>query len=532
MNKEQTVRMIRDGRAVVGVELGSTRIKTVMIGEDCAPVASGSFTWENRLENGVWTYHQDEIWAGIQASYADMCAQVKKEYGTAIEKLGALSFSAMMHGYLPFDKDGGLLVPFRTWRNTITEPATKVLTELFSFNIPQRWSIAHLYQAIMNGEEHVKDIAYLTTLSGYVHWQLTGEHVLGIGDASGMFPIDSAKTDYDQEMLDKFDELVAPKGFDWKIRDILPKVLSAGADAGRLTDEGAKLLDPSGTLQKGAPLCPPEGDAGTGMTATNSVRVRTGNVSAGTSIFAMAVLERPLSKVYPEIDMVTTPAGAPVAMVHCNNCSSDVDAWVRLFAEASEALGRRASADELYTTLYNKALEGEADCGGLVNYNYFSGEHITQIEKGRPLFVRGPEDAFTLANFMRCQLDSALATLKMGMDILFDKERVQLDELLGHGGYFKTKGVGQRLAAAAMNVPVTVMETAGEGGAWGAALLAAFLVNKQADESLEDYLSAKVFANNPGSTVKPDNNDVAGFGKFMERYRAGLCVERAAQEAL
>ena len=532
MDKNAIIRMIEEGRAVVGVELGSTRIKTVMIGEDCAPVASGSFTWENRLENGIWTYHQDEIWTGVQASYADMCAEVKKEYGAEIKKLGALSFSAMMHGYLPFDKDAKLLVPFRTWRNTITEPATKVLTKLFSFNIPQRWSIAHLYQAILNGEEHLPKIDYLTTLAGYVHWQLTGDRVLGIGDASGMFPIDSAKMDYDAKMLDEFDALIANKGYGWKLRDILPKVLSAGEPAGKMTEAGAKLLDPSGVLQAGVPLCPPEGDAGTGMTATNSVRVRTGNVSAGTSIFAMAVLERPLSKVYTEIDMVTTPAGAPVAMVHCNNCSSDVDAWVRLFGEASAALGRKASADELYTTLYSKALEGEADCGGLVNYNYFSGEHITHIEKGRPLFTRGPADAFTLANFMRCQLDSALATLKMGMDILFEKEQVELDELLGHGGYFKTRGVGQRLAAAAMNVPVTVMETAGEGGAWGAALLGAFLINKKKDETLEDHLSDKVFANDPGSTIKPDAGDVEGFEKFMERYKAGLAVEQAAEKAL
>ena len=423
-------------------------------------------------------------------------------------------------------------MPFRTWRNTITGPAAEELTALFNFNIPQRWSIAHLYQAILNGEEHVKDIRFLTTLEGYIHWMLTGEKVLGIGEGAGMFPIDSDTLDYDQGMIDKFDALIAPKGFPWKLRDILPKVLMAGDDAGKLTAEGAKLLDVSGQLEAGIPLCPPEGDAGTGMVATNSVAKRTGNVSAGTSVFAMIVLEEAMKKVHPEIDMVTTPTGKPVAMVHCNNCTSDLNAWVKLFGEFAEAMGMKADANTLFGTLYRKAMEADSDVGGLLAYNYFSGESITGFEEGRPLFARTPDSRFTLANFMRTHLYAALATLKLGMDILLDEEGVKVDQILGHGGLFKTKGVGQRIMAAALNAPVAVMETAGEGGAWGIALLAGYMVDKAQGETLEAYLNDRIFAGKLGETVRPDAADVASFDAYIERYSAGLPIERAAVECV
>jgi len=438
----------------------------------------------------------------------------------------------MMHGYMAFDQDENLLVPFRTWRNTMTEQASKQLTELFQFNIPQRWSIAHLYQAILNREPHIKDIRYLTTLAGYVHWKLTGQKVLGVGEASGMFPIDSKTYNYDAGMVELFNARIAAGNFPWKLQDILPAVLSAGEAAGTLTKEGARLLDPTGLLQAGIPLCPPEGDAGTGMVATNSVAERTGNVSAGTSVFAMIVLEKALSKVYPEIDMVTTPTGKPVAMVHCNNCTSDLNAWIGLFREFTNLLGVEIDQSRLFEMLYQKALEGDADCGELLAYNYYSGEHITHFEEGRPLFVRTPESRFTLANFMRVHLFSALGALKIGLDILFDQEQVKIDQVLGHGGFFKTKDVGQKIMAAAMNVPVSVMETAGEGGAWGIALLAAYLLHKAENEPLEAYLTNQVFAGENGTTIAPDPKDIESFTAFMERYKKGLSIERAAVDAL
>ena len=525
-------RCIEEGRAVLGVEFGSTRIKAVLIGDDGAPVASGGYAWENRYEDGVWTYHLDDVWTGLAACYAALKDDVRARFDAPITRLAGMGVSAMMHGYLAFDGAGNQLAPFRTWRNTITSQAAERLTARFGFNIPQRWSVAHLYQAILNGEPHVREIASLTTLSGYVHARLTDQYVLGVGDAAGMFPIDSDTLDYDARMLALFDELTAGDCFPWTLSAILPRVLPAGADAGALTPEGARLLDPSGALLPGVPFCPPEGDAGTGMTATNSVAARTGNVSAGTSIFAMAVLEHPLSRVYPEIDMVTTPAGRPVAMVHCNNCTTELDAWIRLFGEAARLLGADADTGALFSALYAKATEGEADCGGLVSFNYCAGEHITRIENGRPLFLRTPESRFTLANFMRAQMDACLATLRIGMDILFESEHVALDELYGHGGFFKVKGVGQPLLAAALNVPVSVMETAGEGGAWGIALLAAYRVRRQEGESLEAYLAKHVFAASPGTRVAPDAEAVAGFAAFLARYKRCLAVEERASAAL
>ncbi len=532
MDGKEKQTAIESGKTVLGIEFGSTRIKAVLIGEDHAPIASGSYEWENRYENGVWTYHLEDVWAGLQESYRKLSSEVLEKYNTPLKTIGAIGFSAMMHGYLAFDKDGNLLVPFRTWRNTITGQAAEQLTGLFQFNIPQRWSIAHLYQAILNQEPHVRDIHSLTTLAGYVHWKLTGQKVLGVGEASGMFPIDSKTNDYDIAYAGTVQRTVKAEKLPWKLQDILPKVLVAGEDAGVLSAEGARLLDPTGQLQAGIPLCPPEGDAGTGMVATNSVAERTGNVSAGTSVFAMIVLEKALSKLYPEIDMVTTPTGKPVAMVHSNNCTSDLNAWVELFHEFSQALGVEVSQSSLFEMLYKKALTGDPDGGGLLAYNYFSGEHITHLEEGRPLFVRTPESHFTLPNFMRVHLFSALGALKIGMDILFEQEQVKVDQILGHGGFFKTKEVGQKIMAAAMNVPVSVMETAGEGGAWGIALLAAYMLHKTVNEPLEAYLSNKVFAGENGTTIAPDPGDVAGFTAFMARYRQGLVIERAAVDAL
>ena len=524
--------IISSGRAVLGIEFGSTRIKAVLIGEDHVPIASGSHDWENRYENGIWTYHLEDIWDGLQDSYKKLSTEVKERYGVTIHKLAAIGFSAMMHGYMAFDAKGELLVPFRTWRNTITEEAAEKLSATFDFNIPQRWSIAHLYQAILNGEEHVRDIAYQTTLAGYIHWKLTGEKVLGVGEASGMFPIDPSTGDFDKRMMEQFEKLVEDKQYPWRLEAIFPKVLSAGKMAGVLTAKGAKLLDVSGNLEAGIPLCPPEGDAGTGMAATNSVAPRTGNVSAGTSVFAMVVLDKQLKKVHPELDLVTTPAGDTVAMVHCNNCTSDLNAWVSIFREFAESFGVEADIDSIYSTLYKKALEGEADCGGLLAYNYFSGEHITGFEEGRPLFVRTPESRFTLANFMRTHLFTSLGALKTGLDILLQEEKVIVDRIFGHGGLFKTKGVGQRILAAAMDAPVSVMETAGEGGAWGIALLASYMVHKREEQTLADYLSHQVFGGETGVCIEPDQKDVDGFNQFMERYRAGLAIERAAVEVM
>ena len=532
MDRNDIQKAIETGKIALGVELGSTRIKAVLIGEDHRPIASGSHEWENRYENGIWTYSLEDVWSGLQQSYRNLSNEVFEKYNTPLKTIGAMGFSAMMHGYLAFDKDGILLVPFRTWRNTITGQAAEKLTDMFQFNIPQRWSIAHLYQAILNKEPHIGDISHLTTLAGYVHWKLTGQKVLGVGEASGMFPIDSQTNDYDTRMLEPFNELLKAENISWKLQDILPKVLAAGEAAGVLTEEGARLLDPTGQLKAGIPLCPPEGDAGTGMVATNSVAERTGNVSAGTSVFAMIVLEKALSKLYPEIDMVTTPTGKPVAMVHSNNCTSDLNAWVDLFQEFTYALGVEISESKLYEMLYKQGLMGDADGGGLLAFNYVSGEHITHLEEGRPLFVRTPESRFTLSNFMRTHLFSSLGALKIGMDILFEQEKVKLDQLLGHGGFFKTKEVGQKMMAAAMNVPVSVMETAGEGGAWGMALLTAYMLHKAPNESLEAYLSDKVFAGEKGSTIAPDQADVNGFATFMERYKKGLGIERAAVDGL
>ena len=523
---------IESGKTILGIEFGSTRIKAVLIGEDHAPIASGSYDWENQYENGLWTYKLEAVVAGLQESYRRLKTDALEKYNTRLETLGAIGFSGMMHGYLAFDQNGALLVPFRTWRNTLTAPAAGRLTQLFQFNIPQRWSIAHLYQAILNHEPHVPSIRHLTTLAGYVHWNLTGQRVLGVGEASGMFPIDSRTNDYDERLLALFNELPEVKALPWKLTDILPKVLVAGAAAGALTEDGARLLDPTGQLQAGIPLCPPEGDAGTGMVATNSVAERTGNVSAGTSVFAMIVLEKPLSQVYPEIDLVATPTGKPVAMVHSNNCTSDLNAWAQVFQEFAQALGVEISQSKLFELLYQQALRGEADGGGLLAYNYLSGEHITRLEQGRPLFVRTPESRFTLANFMRVNLFAALGALKLGLDILFEQEQVTVDQLLGHGGFFKTRAVGQTMMAAATNVPVRVMETAGEGGAWGIALLAAYLRRQAAAETLEDYLARKVFAGALGTPIAPDPADVAGFAAFMQRYQAGLVIERAAVAAL
>ncbi|MDD3403978.1 MAG: FGGY-family carbohydrate kinase [Hespellia sp.] len=527
-----TAKVIESGQTVLGIEFGSTRIKAVLIDEENRPVASGDHEWENRLEEGIWTYDLKDVWEGIQDCYMKLTADVKAKYGVKLEAVGAIGISAMMHGYIPFDKENKQLTGFRTWRNTITQEASEELTDLFGYHIPQRWSIAHLYQAVLNGEDHVKDVAFITTLAGYVHWKLTGQKVLGSDDASGMFPIDIRTKDFNEEMIDKFDKRVADKDFPWKLREILPKTLVAGEDAGALTEEGAKLLDPTGTLKAGIPCCPPEGDAGTGMAATNSVKVRTGNVSAGTSVFAMVVLEKELSKVYPELDLVTTPAGDLVAMVHCNNCTSDLNAWVNIFKEFAQSFGMKVDMNELYGTLYNKALEGDKDCGGLLAYNFFSGEHIVEMEEGRPLFVRNPDSSFNLANFMRVHLMTSLGTLKTGYDLLKKEEKVPVDKIYGHGGLFKTPVVGQSILAAALDTPVSVMETAGEGGAWGIALLASYMKNKKDGEDLSMFLSNHVFGGNEGKEIRPNAEDVAGFDVFIERFLHGLPIERAAIDTL
>ncbi|MDO4633213.1 MAG: FGGY-family carbohydrate kinase [Eubacteriales bacterium] len=522
---------ILNAKTAIGIELGSTRIKAVLIDSTKAPVAAGSHEWENRLENGIWTYSLEDVWTGLQDSYKNLAEDVKEKYGLELTKVGSIGISAMMHGYMAFNAAGELMVPFRTWRNTNSAQAAEKLSAEFNYNIPIRWSISHLYQSILNGEEHVKDLTYFTTLAGYVHWMLSGEKVLGVGDASGMFPIDPKTVNYDETMLNRFDEMTAEYGYSWKIRELLPKVLCAGEDAGRLTAEGAKLLDVSGKLEAGILMCPPEGDAGTGMTATNAVAKRTGNVSAGTSIFSMVVLEKELSKPYPELDLVTTPDGALVAMVHCNNCTSDLNAWVNLFREFQETMGMKVDMNELYGTLYRKALEGDKDCGGLMAYNYLSGEPVTGFEEGRPLFMRKPDANFNLANFMRTHLYASVGALKMGNDILTQKEGVVMDHIMGHGGLFKTKGVGQSFMAAALNTPVEVMETAGEGGAWGIALLAAFTAEKEEGETLPAYLDNRVFAGQKGERMDPDPADVAGFNAFIDAYMKGLPAERGAVES-
>ena len=517
-------------KATLGIELGSTRIKAVLLDENHMPAADGSHEWENRLENGIWTYSMDDIHEGIRACYRDLRENVKKKFGEDLTSVGAIGVSGMMHGYLPFDSEGRQLAEFRTWRNTNTGEAAGKLTELLGFNIPQRWSIAHLYQAILNGEEHVSNIARLTTLAGYIHMRLTGEHVMGIGEASGMFPIDSGALDYDVGMMDKFDELIRPYGYKWQLRDILPAVKTAGEAAGTLTEDGARFLDPEGSLRAGIPVCPCEGDAGTGMTATNSVRVRTGNISAGTSDFVMVVTDHPLG-VHTEIDMVTTPAGHPVAMVHCNNCTSDINAWVRLFGEVLDLAGCSIDRGELFTRLFLRATEGAPDGGGLLSYNYLSGEGVTAIDAGRPVFARQPDAEMSLANFMRTHLMSAMATLKIGLDILKDED-VDIDCIQAHGGFFKTPGAGDRIVSAAAAAPVASMRTAGEGGPYGMALLAAYMLRREEGETLEDYLDNRVFSGAEVTTVMADEEEIAGFARFIEVYKKAFGIERLAVEVM
>ncbi|MCD8326028.1 MAG: FGGY-family carbohydrate kinase [Lachnospiraceae bacterium] len=529
LTREQIAKVIADGQAIMGMELGSTRIKAVLIGPDHAPIAQGEHEWENQLVDGIWTYSLETVHAGVQDAYASLKRNVSEKYGVELTRMAAMGVSAMMHGYLVFDEKDELLVPFRTWRNTITEEAAAKLTELFQYNIPQRWSIAHLYQAMLNGEPHVKKIRFQTTLAGYIHWLLTGEKVLGVGEASGMFPIDTKTGQFDAKMAADFNEIAALKGMPWTLQDIFPKVLYAGESGGVLTEAGARFLDPDGKLEAGIPVCPPEGDAGTGMAATNSVKVRTGNISAGTSIFAMVVLEKELEKVHRELDLVTTPDGKLVAMVHCNNCTSDLNAWVGIFRQFAESLGVSVDMNSLYGTLYRKALEGDPDCGGVLAYNYYSGEGVTAFDEGRPLLVRRPDAEFNLANFMRANLYSAAATLKVGLDILLKEEGVKVDSMLGHGGLFKTEGVAQKFMAAAVGAPVAVMETAGEGGPWGMALLAAYMVNGKGT-ALADYLETQVFAGARGSVMEPDMEDVLGFDAFIKNYVKGLAIERTAVE--
>ena len=522
--------IIQTGKAVLGIEFGSTRIKAVLIDDENKPIAQGSHTWENQLIDNLWTYSIDDVWSGLQSCYSSLRDDVKKQYGVEIENLAAIGISAMMHGYMAFNDEEKILVPFRTWRNTNTGKAASELSKLFNFNIPLRWSISHLYQCVLEGNDHVKDIKYLTTLSGYIHWQLTGCKVLGMGDASGMLPIDSTTKDYSASMVEKFNNLIAPKGYGWTLLDILPKVLVAGEDAGMLTAEGAARLDVSGHLNAGIPLCPPEGDAGTGMVATNAVKQRTGNVSAGTSSFSMLVLEKELSRPYEAIDMVTTPDGSPVAMVHCNNCTSDINAWVNIFKEYQELIGVPVDMYQIYVKLFNEALRGDADCGGLVSYNYISGEPITGLAEGRPLVVRSANDKFSLANFMRANLYAAVCALKIGNDILIKDEHVRVDRITGHGGYFTTPVVGQKMLAAALNSPISVMETAGEGGAWGIALLAAYLI-KAEGKNLADYLEDVVFAGNTGTEIAPTDEEVEGFNRYLDNYKACLPIEHAAVES-
>lgn len=523
---------IEQGKAILGLELGSTRIKAVLIDKEHKPIACGSYEWENQLIDGIWTYDLEKAWKGVQTCYQELRKDVMERYGVSLKKVEAIGISGMMHGYLPFDKEGKLLVPFRTWRNTMTQEAAEKLSQAFQFNVPQRWSIAHLYQAVLKGEEHVSQIAYMTTLAGYVHWKLTGEKVLGIGEASGMFPVDKDKKDYDRQRMEAFHKLDEVKAYPWNIREILPKVLVAGENAGTLTGEGALLLDVSGELEAGIPLCPPEGDAGTGMTATNSVGVRTGNVSAGTSVFAMVVLEKALENVHEELDIVATPAGDSVAMVHCNNCTTDLNAWVQLFGEFAALAGRKIKKDELYGMLYQKALEGEKDCGGLLTYNFYSGEHIAKVNEGRPMLIRKPSADLTLANLMRTHLYASLSTLKIGLDILLKEENVKVDRIYGHGGLFKTKGVAQKILAAVVNAPVAVMETAGEGGPWGMAILASYMVHKKEKETLEQYLKENVFVNSQGEVLEPEEEDVKGFEAYMKDYVRALELERKAVEIL
>ena len=518
---------IKSGKAVIGIEFGSTRIKAVLVGEDNSPLASGFHDWQNSLDNGVWTYPLDEVKTGLQDCFGGLMKDVKDKFGVELASAAGFGISAMMHGYLAFDENRNLLVPFRTWRNTMTGEAAEKLTAELGFNIPQRWSIAHLYQAILNNESHISKIAHITTLAGYVHFLLTGENVLGAGDASGMFPLDE-KGGYDAKMAARFDELTKGTAFDKPLLTVLPGIVKVGECAGTLTDEGAKLLDPTGVFGAGVPFCPPEGDAQTGMVATNSIVPKTGNVSAGTSIFAMIVLEKALAKVHREIDIVTTPDGDPVAMVHCNNCSTDLDAWVNMFGGLLKAAGCDMPKPKLYDTLYALAAEGEPDCGGIVSYNYYAGEEITGLTAGKPMIFRDPEAKFTIQNLMRSLVYSCYATLKLGMDILTKEENVKLERLYAHGGLFKTPVPSQNILSAALGADVTLMKSAGEGGAWGIALLAAYMTRVDKSQSLKDFLAEKVFKGAEGSTVSPDERDAAGVAAFMSAYKAGIAAEKAA----
>lgn len=529
---EEIRKTIERGEAVLGIEFGSTRIKAVLVDSDNTPIAQGAHEWENRYVNGLWTYTLEDIHEGLRKCYADLAGDVRKKYGVEIRRLGAIGVSAMMHGYMPFDSDGRMLTGFRTWRNTNTGKAAAILSEAFNFNIPLRWSVAHLFQAVLDREEHVADVAFITTLAGYVHWLLTGEKVIGIDDGSGMFPVNPETSDYDGVMMERFEALLKEEGYEFRLKALLPKILMAGENAGHLTEEGAGMLDPTGKLQAGIPFCPPEGDAGTGMVATNAVRPGTGNVSAGTSSFSMIVLERNLSRPYEIIDIVATPDGKPVAMVHCNNCTSDLNDWVGLFAEVTALAGAGIDKGELFGLLYREALKGDPDCGGMMAYNFLSGEPIAGVEEGRPLFMRLPDARMSLANFMKTNLYSALACLKIGNDLLFNEEKVRVDRLMAHGGLFKTPEVGQQILADSLDTPVAVMETAGEGGAWGMALLASYMIHKEGMQSLPDFLDSRVFAGSHGSTMQPQPEGVESFNHFLERFSTALPVEKSAVKHL
>lgn len=530
---QQIKELIQAGKTALGIEFGSTRIKGVLIDYDGNVLATGGHEWENRLENGVWTYHLEDVDAGLRSCYSSLRRDVEEKYGITPVTYGAIGISAMMHGYVALDSEDRQIAPFQTWRNTNTEKAADRLTDELQFNIPLRWSAAHLYQRMLDHEDHVPKVASVFTLAAYMHYKLSGEKVIGVGDAAGMFPIDSDKMDYDEAMVQKFDRLAAEAGYPQiKLREVFPKVLVAGDAAGVLTAEGAALLDESGQLEAGIPMCPPEGDAGTGMTATNSIAPRTGNLSAGTSTFAMVVLEKQLARLHREIDMVTTPSGFPVAMSHANNGTSDLNAWIGIFREFCGLMGIEADMGTLFGKLYTHSLEGDPDCGGLLAYGYYSGENITFINEGRPLFVRTPDSNFNLANFMRVNLYTSLGAVRMGMDILLKEEGVKLDRIMGHGGLFKTPGVAQRYLAAAVNAPVTVMATASEGGAWGIALLAAYLADGKKDGKLEDYLDNRIFRELSGDAIDPDPAEVEGFDIFTKRYIAGLEAEKAAIAAV
>ncbi len=524
--------IISSGDISLGVEFGSTRIKAVLSAVGAKVIAKSSYDWENKLVDGIFTYDLNEVWIGLRKCYKDIAECVKQEYDIDIKKISSIGFSAMMHGYLVFDKQGDLLVPFRTWRNTITEQSAYILSEHFNFNIPQRWSIAHLYQSILNKESHVNDIDFLTTLAGYVHWKVTGEKVIGIGDASGIFPIDETSFDYNKIMMEKFKELADKEGFAVSLENILPKVLLAGQSGGILTKEGALLIDPTGTLQEGTLLCPPEGDAGTGMVATNSIAPKNGNISAGTSIFAMIVLEKNLSRYYSEIDMVTTPVGHPVAMVHCNTCTSDIDAWVKIFYEFAKQIDNNVNISDIYNLLYQSALNGKFDCGGLTSVNYFSGEPVVKIKDGAPLFIRKADNELNLSNFMRTHIYSSFATVKIGLDLLINDQEIIIEKLLGHGGLFKIEKIAQQMMASSLNTPVEVTDTASEGGAWGMAILAEYMSNKEQNQSLEEYLNTKIFADTKSIVCFPNKEETEGFNSFLERYKKALNIENFAVEMI